>query len=66
MSGRAGRRGLDDKGKVIIYFTANPRTGQVQLPPSQDIKTMLDFKGEHLQSQFRIKYGLLLNLLNNN
>jgi antiviral helicase SKI2 len=41
MSGRAGRRGLDEKGNVIIYI--NDAKG---LPETIDMKNIVDTKGE--------------------
>jgi len=58
MSGRAGRRGLDDKGTVIIFF------GDVRhLPSSMSLKNIVDHKGEQLESKFRLTYGTIFNLL---
>ena len=58
MSGRAGRRGLDEKGTVIIFFN-----DVKQLPNSIAIKGIVDHKGEELQSKFRLTYGTIFNLL---
>lgn len=58
MSGRAGRRGLDEKGHVIIYV--NDAT---KLPDEFNVKTMVDSKGQLLESKFKITYSVILNLL---
>ncbi|CAM0142365.1 unnamed protein product [Umbelopsis sp. WA50703] len=57
MSGRAGRRGLDDTGVVIIACSG-------ETPPDQTtLSTMLLGKPTKLQSQFRLTYNMILNLL---
>lgn len=57
MAGRAGRRGLDDVGTVIMCcFGEKP-------PPEQTLKHMLTGSSTRLQSQFRLTYNMILNLL---
>ncbi|EPQ26088.1 uncharacterized protein PFL1_06296 [Pseudozyma flocculosa PF-1] len=56
MSGRAGRRGLDPTGVVII----NASDG---LPESATLHKMLLGQPTKLQSQFRLTYNMILNLL---
>ncbi|KAF9915919.1 hypothetical protein BX616_005066 [Lobosporangium transversale] len=56
MSGRAGRRGLDSTGLVIIASNGDP-------PESTDLQEMLLGKGTRLLSQFRLTYNMILNLL---
>lgn len=58
MSGRAGRRGLDLKGNVIILITELKK-----LPTRQDLFKMMDNKGEMLSSKFKVNYELILKLL---
>lgn len=41
MAGRAGRRGLDTKGTVILYFS-NPDA----LPEKDDLEKVVAHKGE--------------------
>ncbi|KAG2149531.1 ATP-dependent RNA helicase [Suillus cothurnatus] len=56
MAGRAGRRGLDPTGTVIIVAGDN-------LPEQTSLlKMMLGTPGK-LQSQFRLTYNMILNLL---
>src|SRR5688572_1926533 len=55
MTGRAGRRGKDNVGFVILA------PGQFQNPPR--IATLLKSAPDALQSQFRATYSSLLNLL---
>jgi superfamily II RNA helicase len=55
MTGRAGRRGKDNVGFVVLA------PGQFQNPPR--IATLLKSKPDALQSQFRATYSSLLNLL---
>ncbi|KAG2205294.1 hypothetical protein INT46_009786, partial [Mucor plumbeus] len=57
MSGRAGRRGLDSTGVVIIA------TGGDEPPEVACLSTMLLGKPTKLESQFRLTYNMILNLL---
>lgn len=56
MSGRAGRRGLDATGVVIINATD-------QLPEAATLRKMLLGQPTKLSSQFRLTYNMILNLL---
>ncbi|KAI9593337.1 translation repressor [Syncephalis fuscata] len=56
MSGRAGRRGLDKTGKVIIA------TG-LDIPETVTLNQMILGTPMKLESQFRLTYNMILNLL---
>ena len=57
MAGRAGRRGLDKVGTVILCcFGEEP-------PPLPILRNMLTGSSTTLQSQFRLTYNMILNLL---
>ncbi|KLO05470.1 translation repressor [Schizopora paradoxa] len=56
MAGRAGRRGLDATGTVIIVVDG-------ELPEQVTLHTMILGKPAKLQSRFRLTYTMILNLL---
>lgn len=57
MAGRAGRRGLDAVGTVILCaFGTEP-------PPMPMLRNMLTGQSTRLSSQFRLTYNMILNLL---
>lgn len=57
MAGRAGRRGLDDVGTVILCaFGSEP-------PPMPMLRNMLTGQSTRLSSKFRLTYNMILNLL---
>ncbi|CUA76286.1 antiviral helicase SKI2 [Rhizoctonia solani] len=56
MSGRAGRRGLDETGVVVIV------SGD-ELPDTGALNRMILGVPNKLQSQFRLTYNMILNLL---
>jgi len=57
MAGRAGRRGLDKVGTVIMCcFGEEP-------PPQLILRNMLTGLSTRLSSQFRLTYNMILNLL---
>ncbi|XP_045681804.1 helicase SKI2W isoform X2 [Phyllostomus hastatus] len=56
MAGRAGRRGLDPTGTVILLCKG-------RVPEMVDLHRMLTGKPSQLQSQFRLTYTMILNLL---
>ncbi|PPR06143.1 hypothetical protein CVT26_005365 [Gymnopilus dilepis] len=56
MAGRAGRRGLDATGTVIIVANDN-------LPEQTTLQTMMLGVPGKLSSQFRLTYNMILNLL---
>ncbi|MCJ1261351.1 hypothetical protein MMC22_001215 [Lobaria immixta] len=58
MAGRAGRRGLDPVGSVIIVAT-----GSEEAPPAATLKRMILGDPTKLRSQFRLTYNMILNLL---
>ncbi|KAL6888475.1 hypothetical protein ACP4OV_009501 [Aristida adscensionis] len=56
MAGRAGRRGLDTIGTVIIMC-------RDEIPEESDLKTLIVGKPTRLESQFRLTYTMILHLL---
>ena len=58
MAGRAGRRGLDTVGSVIIISS-----GSEEAPPVANLKRIILGDPTKLRSQFRLTYNMILNLL---
>ncbi|KAI9826149.1 MAG: hypothetical protein M1832_000598 [Thelocarpon impressellum] len=58
MAGRAGRRGLDPVGSVIIVAP-----GTDEAPPVATLRNMILGDPTKLRSQFRLTYNMILNLL---
>jgi len=58
MAGRAGRRGMDEKG--FVYLRVNPRE-----VPFHDLEHLLEGKPEQVSSRFNLTYATLLNLHRN-
>ncbi|XP_055628497.1 SKI2 subunit of superkiller complex protein [Toxorhynchites rutilus septentrionalis] len=56
MAGRAGRRGLDQNGTVIIIC-------KMGVPSESDLRNMILGKPMRLESQFRLTYAMILYLL---
>ena len=56
MAGRAGRRGLDTVGTVLLACWD-------EIPDEGEIKKLLTGKATKLESQFRLTYSMILNLL---
>ncbi len=58
MAGRAGRRGLDSVGSVVIV-----NSNSDEAPPAATLKQMILGDPTNLRSQFRLTYNMILNLL---
>lgn len=58
MAGRAGRRGLDTVGTVIVMNTSKD-----EIVPSSQLEQMMLGKPLKLSSQFRLTYNMILSLL---
>ncbi|XP_050296280.1 helicase SKI2W [Anthonomus grandis grandis] len=56
MAGRAGRRGKDERGTVLILC-------KTSVPREAELKDMMTGRPNKLVSQFRITYGMVLSLL---
>lgn len=55
MAGRAGRRGLDKNGTVILLC-------KNEMPTDIQLKTMITGQPMNLESKFRLTYAMILNL----
>ncbi|KAL9125324.1 MAG: hypothetical protein Q9217_005456 [Psora testacea] len=58
MAGRAGRRGIDSVGTVIIVASNSD-----EAPPAATLRQMILGDPTKLRSQFRLTYNMILNLL---
>jgi antiviral helicase SKI2 len=58
MAGRAGRRGLDTVGTVILVTS-----GRTDAPPAAELRSMILGQPTKLRSQFRLHYNMILNLM---
>ncbi|KIW87246.1 uncharacterized protein Z519_12149 [Cladophialophora bantiana CBS 173.52] len=58
MAGRAGRRGLDTVGTVIIVTP-----GKTEAPSAAELTQMITGPATKLRSQFRLHYNMILNLM---
>lgn len=58
MAGRAGRRGLDTVGTVILVTS-----GKQEAPPAAELRSMMLGTPTKLRSQFRLHYNMILNLI---
>jgi antiviral helicase SKI2 len=58
MAGRAGRRGIDTVGSVIIVTQ-----GRNEAPPAGELRSMILGDPTKLRSQFRLHYNMILNLM---
>ena len=58
MAGRAGRRGIDLVGSVIIV-----NSNSDEAPPAATLRQMILGDPTNLRSQFRLTYNMILNLL---
>lgn len=56
MAGRAGRRGLDTIGTVVIMC-------RDEIPEQSDLKRVIVGSATKLESQFRLTYIMILHLL---
>lgn len=57
MAGRAGRRGLDSTGTVVVLCKGE------SVPDSAELQTVMKGSAGKLESRFRVTYSMLLNLL---
>lgn len=58
MSGRAGRRGLDNVGHVYLFFPPDER-----IPDERQLCRVMTGRPISLQSAFRLTYNMILNVL---
>ena len=58
MAGRAGRRGIDTVGTVIIVSS-----GKTEAPSVGELRAMMIAPPTKLKSQFRLHYNMILNLM---
>ena len=58
MAGRAGRRGIDTVGTVIVVSS-----GKSEAPSVLELRAMIIAPPTKLKSQFRLHYNMMLNLL---
>lgn len=56
MAGRAGRRGLDTTGTVLLGVWDNP-------PGEQELRTLTTGRATRLESRFRLTYLMICSLL---
>jgi antiviral helicase SKI2 len=70
MAGRAGRRGKDTTGTVILYFDRKKcllkilaHTVYRDLPEEKEMREMMVGKGQELESKFKVTYKMILFIL---
>lgn len=64
MSGRAGRRGIDDRGIVMLMMgNEKDKSSEEEWLDMQTAKQMMSGKADPLNSSFHLSYYMILNLL---